>query len=98
VRMLLKMVFGLEAANNSIRGGRMADVQQALLDRIKPEAAYFGAENGQRTGYIVFDLKDPADIPVIAEPLFQEFGATVNFIPVMNLDDLQKGLAAAAGG
>jgi hypothetical protein len=97
MRMLLKMVFGLEATNNSIRGGKAMDVQQALLDRVKPEAAYFGAENGQRTGYIFFDLKDPADIPVIAEPLFQELGASLTFTPVMNLDDLQKGLAAAAG-
>jgi hypothetical protein len=60
----------------------MANVQQALLERVKPEAAYFGAENGQRTGYIVFDLKDLADIPVIAKPLFQELGAAVSLSPL----------------
>jgi hypothetical protein len=98
MRTLLKEVFGLDATNDAIRGGTMADVQQALLDRVKPEAAYFGAENGHRTGYIVFDLTDPADIPIIAEPLFQKLGADVSFMPVMDLDDLQKGLAAAAGG
>lgn len=56
------------------------------------------AENGRRTGYVVFDLDDPARIPVIAEPLFQRVGATVEFIPVMNTEDLQRGLAQAAGG
>ncbi|GGT50096.1 hypothetical protein GCM10014713_50290 [Streptomyces purpureus] len=30
----------------------------------------------------------------IADPLFQEMGAEVTFEPVMNLDDLRKGLAA----
>jgi hypothetical protein len=39
---------------------------------------------------------DSAHIPFIAEPLFQRMGAMVEFIPVMNADDLQRGLAAAA--
>jgi hypothetical protein len=38
----------------------------------------------------VADLKDPSDIPVIAEPLFQLYNAAVEFIPVMNFDDLNK--------
>ncbi|ONI84586.1 hypothetical protein ALI22I_28975 [Saccharothrix sp. ALI-22-I] len=39
-----------------------------------------------------FDLADPAQIPVIAEPLFRSLNCTVEFIPVMNVDDLQRGL------
>ena len=35
-------------------------------------------------------------IPVLAEPLFQSLGATVEFMPVMNQADLEKGLAAWA--
>lgn len=36
---------------------------------------------------------DSADmIPVIAEPLFQEMGANVEFHPIMSLDDLKKGV------
>ena len=34
-------------------------------------------------------------VGVNAEPLFQRMGATVEFIPVMNADELQRGLAAA---
>jgi hypothetical protein len=45
-----------------------------------------------RTGYIVFDLKEPSDIPSIAEPFFQELGAKIAFTPVMNFDDVQSGL------
>jgi hypothetical protein len=35
---------------------------------------------------------------VVAEPLFQRAESKVEFIPVMNADDLQRGLAQAAGG
>src|SRR3954471_21534761 len=97
MRMLLKLVFGLEASNNAVWSGVIEEVQQALFERIKPEAAYFAAENGNRTGYFFFDLADTAQIPVIAEPLFQQLGASVSFIPVMNPDELAKGLAEAAG-
>jgi hypothetical protein len=95
--MLLKVVFGLEAANEAVRTGMIATAQQELLERTKPEAVYFGAENGQRTCYVFFDLADPSQIPGIAEPLFQQLGASVNFIPVMTVEDLEKGLAAATG-
>jgi hypothetical protein len=43
-----------------------------------------------------FDMKDTSDIPVIAEPLFAALHAEVELIPVMNLEELQKGLAAAS--
>ena len=98
MRMLLKFVFDTAAASESIRNGAMADVNRTLAENTRPEAAYYGTENGKRTGYIFFDLEDPSQIPVIAEPLFQGVKATVEFIPVMNDDDLQRGLAAAAAG
>jgi len=37
-------------------------------------------------------LADPSQIPQIAERLFQALDATVEFVPVMNPDDLRKGL------
>lgn len=96
MRMLLKWELGLEAANQAIRNGKMAELNQSLVARIQPEAAYFGTENGTRTAYIFFDLDDPAQIPVIAEPLFQNLNSRVEFIPVMNADELQRGLAESA--
>jgi hypothetical protein len=93
MRMLLKWELGLEAANEAIRTGKMAEINQALAASTQPEAQYFCTENGKRTGYLFFDLADPAQIPVIAEPLFQGLNSTVEFIPVMNVDDLQRGLA-----
>ena len=95
--MLLKWNMSLEAGNEAISSGKIAELNQSLMERIKPEAAYFSTENGTRTSYIFFDLKDPSQIPAIAEPLFQKLGAHVKFIPVMNGDDLQKALAGLSG-
>lgn len=98
MRMLLRFEMGLAAANELNRTGESDELNRQLMDSTKPEAAYFATDHGRRTGYLVFDMVDSAQIPVIAEPLFQRMGATVEFIPVMNADDLQRGLAAAAGG
>ena len=40
-------------------------------------------------------MKDSAEIPAIVEPLFLGLAAKVELIPVMNADDLRKGLGAA---
>jgi len=90
--VLLRWETGLEATNEALRTGKMAEINQALSASTQPEAQYFSTENGKRTGYVFFDLSDTAQIPVIAEPLFQQVNATVEFIPVMNVDDLQRGL------
>jgi hypothetical protein len=97
MRMLLRVVMVLAATNELNRTGASDEVNRQLMEATKPEAAYFGTEDGRRTGYLVFDMVDSAQIPVIAEPLFQRMDATVEFIPVMNADDLQRGLAAASG-
>jgi hypothetical protein len=94
--MLLKWEPGLHATNDAIQIGKMTAISEWLDEHTKPKAAYFGTENGKRTAYIFFDLEDPAQIPVIAEPLFQRLESTVEFIPVMNAEDLQRGLANIA--
>jgi hypothetical protein len=97
MRILLKFDLSLEAGNEAVCSGKIAELNQALMERIQPEAAYYSAENGKRTSYIFFDLKDPSQLPAIAEPLFQNLGAHIQFIPVMNGDDLRSGLAGLAG-
>jgi hypothetical protein len=96
MRVLLRYQIPVEAGNEAIRTGKIAQVNEALMARVQPESAYFFSDNGKRTGYIVFDLDDVSQIPVIAEPLFQSLNASVELFPVMNAEDLQKGLAAYA--
>jgi hypothetical protein len=95
MRTLLRFTVDTSAGNEGIKSGTLPSVIKETMDRINPEAAYFFAENGNRTGYMIFDLKDVSDIPVIAEPLFNTFKARVEFIPVMNAEDMQKGVKQA---
>jgi hypothetical protein len=96
MRMLLKFQIPVEAGNEAIRTGRIVKLNEAVMAHLQPESAYFGAEGGRRTGYVFFDLDDPSHIPVIVEPLFQGLNASIELIPVMNADDLQKGLTELA--
>lgn len=89
---MLKISMDVEAANQALRDGSFQKSIQPVLDQLKPEAAYFSTEWGKRTAYIVFDLVDPAQIPQIAEPFFQLLKAEIDFKPVMNREDLAKGL------
>ena len=76
----------------------MPQFMQATLGRLQPEAAYFGPENGIRTAFIVFDLQDPSELPSITEPLFSTLKANIQMFPVMDREDLQKGLGQLGGG
>jgi len=93
MRMLLKAQMDTEAANRAIADGSMPQVMERVLEALQPEAAYFAPIDGKRTALIVFDLKDPSQIPVVSEPFFKTMQATVEFIPVMRRDDLAAGLA-----
>jgi hypothetical protein len=93
MRMMLKVTMDTLMASEAISEGTLSTVLKTTLDNLKPEAAYFGAENGKRRALIFFDLADTSDIPSIAEPLFETFGAEIEFAPVMNVDDLGRGLA-----
>lgn len=91
---MLRAELDTEKGNEAIRNGSLQKTMQSALEALRPEAAYFGANNGCRTAYIVFDLADPSQIPKVAEPFFMEMGAKISIDPVMNGEDLEKGLSA----
>lgn len=94
MRTLLKVVMEVTASNAAIKNRRLPEIIKTTVDKLKPEACFFMASEGCRTGFFVFDLKDPSEIPGIAEPFFMELNAKLEFQPVMDLEDLKKGLAA----
>ena len=97
MRTLLKVQMDTAAASELIAGGSMAELMQSMMERLKPEAAYFAPQDGVRTAFIIFDLEDPSQIPEISEPLFANVNAKVSFTPVMNGEDLNKGLSKIQG-
>jgi hypothetical protein len=96
--MMMKMQLDTEAASRAIADGSLPGLMQETFERLRPEAAYFGPENGVRTAFVVFDLEDPSHLPSITEPLFRTMKANIQMFPVMDRDDLQKGLGQLGGG
>ena len=91
MRMLLRVSIPVETGNAAAKGGTLGSTVEQILKDLKPEAAYFFADdNGQRSGSIVFDMKDSSEIPAITEPWFLAFNAKVSFRPIMNPQDLAK--------
>ncbi len=70
---------------------------EALLEKLRPEAGYFWAEEGERAGLLIFDMADAREIPEIAEPPFLTCDAAVDFTPVMNAADRKAALAKVGG-
>ena len=96
MRMLLKLEMDTETGNQAIKDGSFGQMIERLMEQAKPEAVYFTAIDGKRTGLVFFDLKDASQIPVIAEPLFHGVNAKIDLMPVMTPEDVQAGLEEAA--
>ena len=97
MRMLLRVSIPAEAGNAAAKAGTLGATVQQILAEMKPEAAYFLADDdGNRSGSIVFDMKDTSQIPAIAEPWFLAFNAKLSFRPVMNPQDLAAAMPGIA--
>jgi hypothetical protein len=90
MRFLMKAHMPNEAANAAVKHGELSKTIKGILDELKPEAAYFGAEKGCRTAFLILNIKDNSEIPKLAEPWFLAFGATIDLLPVMTPGDLAK--------
>ena len=80
----------VEAGNAAAKAGKLGTTIQSILADLKPEAAYFTDDNGQRTAFVFLQMEDASQIPAIAEPWFLAFNASIEIHPVMVPDDLAK--------
>jgi len=94
MRFFVKAQMDVEAANALARQGKLGSTIQSILEDLKPEAAYFVADEGMRTAYLIVDMQDPSQIPALAEPWFLAFNATIEALPAMVAEDLAKAAPA----
>jgi hypothetical protein len=90
MRMLMQVQFPLEPFNSAVRDGSAGPKMQKILEAIKPEAVYFSEQDGRRGGVLVVNVKDPSEIPFLAEPWFLLFNASVEFRIAMTPEDLAR--------
>jgi hypothetical protein len=97
MRMMIKFTFPVEPGNELVGSGKVSRVFQSIMEDLKPEAAYFFPENGQRSGLMVVNMADSSDLATAIEPFWHGLHASVSVTPVMNGEDLQKGLGGMPG-
>lgn len=93
MRFLVKISFPVEAGNAAIKKDGLKVIQR-ILEQQKPEAAYFIAADGKRTGILIVNLTDASELPGFAEPWFLALNASIEATPAMVPDDLPKAAPA----
>ena len=96
MRMMLRFTLPVEKGNQAFNDGSLGRTMESVMTKLKPEAAYFAPLDGKRSGMLFFDIAEPSQIVEIVEPLFLNLDAAVEIVPVMNAEDLRKGLAKAS--
>jgi hypothetical protein len=94
MRVLVRVILPNEAGNRAIKDQNFIKNIQSFMDNYKAEAAFFTPSNGDRSANFIIDMPSSDMMATIAEPFF-EMGARVEMQPVMNFEDLKKGLSAA---
>ena len=93
MRIMLRFTLPVEKGNQAFNDGSLGKTMELVMNKLKPEAAYFGTLDGKRGRMLFLDLAEPSQIVEAVEPLFLNLNAAVEMIPVMNGDDLRRGLA-----
>lgn len=91
MRFLAKVTIPLEKVDEGFKSGELPRTMQAAIQRLKPEAAYFFEEDGNRECIFVFNL----DVATLLKPLFPNLGASFHVTPVMNSTEFERELAEA---
>jgi hypothetical protein len=93
MRFIVRAKIPTEAGNKMVKDPNFLRDLEEYMNRIKSEASYFFEADGKRVMVFVVDMQSNDQIPMFAEPLFQ-WGAEVEFHPVMSFDDLKKAVSA----
>ena len=92
MRFLIRAKIPTEAGNKMVQDPNFLK-KEDYMSKAKPESAHFFAADGDRTMGFIVNIESNDQVPALLEPLFQGMNAKVEVQPVMNFDDLKKGLS-----
>ena len=92
MRFLIRAQISTDAGNRIVKNPKFIQNLEHYIEKVNAEASYFFEAGGDRTFAFIVNLESADMIPSVAEPLFQDFGAKVEFHPVMVFEDLKKAL------
>ena len=79
-----------EPFNSMIRKGTVGKALEKILGDLKPEAAYFTLDGGERSALLVININKPGDYVKYAEPFFLQFDAEIKYDIAMSPDELKN--------
>jgi hypothetical protein len=97
MRWMIKFSIPVNEGNELVKSGKISRNFQSLMEEFKPEAAYFFPENGQRSGFMIVEATESSDLARIGESFWFGLHADISVTPVMNGEDLGKGLGGIEG-
>ena len=93
MRFLIRTRIPTESGNKMVQDPNFMKNLEEYMNKVKPEAAYFMPIEGHRSAAFIVNMESNDEVPAVVEPLFQWMGANVDVIPVMNFDELKKGIS-----
>src|SRR5919202_5366001 len=93
MKFLVRAKIPAEAGNKMVQDPNFLKNLEEYMNKVKPEAAYFMPIEGHRSAAFIVNMESNDKVPAVVEPLFQWMGANVDVIPVMNFDELKKGIS-----
>ncbi|MER0483791.1 hypothetical protein ABR737_36595 [Streptomyces sp. Edi2] len=98
MRMVLTARIPTRTGNELIQSGELSKIMESAFAALRPEAAYFTLDDGERTAFFYFDMRESSQMPTLLESFFMDLNAKVSLRPVMNADEWRTGLSELMSG
>ncbi len=96
MRFMIEFSVPTQHGNEVVRSGKIDKIFRKLGEELKPEAMYFYPADGLRSGCIFLQSDNPAICAAVGERLWIGLQAQIKVTPVMNAEELGKGLTDIA--
>lgn len=90
MKMLLRITMPNEPFNSMIKKGTIGNILDKIMSGLKPEAAYFTLDDGERSALLIVNINKPGDYVKYGEPFFLMFDASIKYEIAMSPEELKN--------